>query len=120
MSTPAALHEAVAAYALSLPGAWEDFPWGERVAKVGKKVFAFLGKPGADGEPVGLSLKLPASALEVLEERWAEPTGYGLGKAGWVSVTLQADDLPTLDALRAWVRESYVAVAPRKLAKQLG
>ena len=31
------------ACALSFPGAHEEFPWGERVAKVGKKVFVFLG-----------------------------------------------------------------------------
>ena len=28
-------------YALSFPEAYEEFPWGERVAKVNKKVFVF-------------------------------------------------------------------------------
>ena len=27
-----------------LPGAMEDFPWGERVVKVNKKIFVFMGK----------------------------------------------------------------------------
>jgi len=30
-------------YIFSLPGAHEDFPWGESVAKVQKKVFVFPG-----------------------------------------------------------------------------
>ena len=29
-------------YALGLPGAHEDFPWGESVVKVSKKVFVSL------------------------------------------------------------------------------
>ncbi len=32
-------------YALSLPEAWEDHPWGETAIKVRKKVFLFMGRP---------------------------------------------------------------------------
>jgi len=43
-------------FALGFPGAHEDFPWGESVVKVGKKVFVFLGRSGGG---LGLSVKLP-------------------------------------------------------------
>jgi hypothetical protein len=45
--------------ARSLPGAYEEFPWGEPVAEVRGKVFAFM---GSDEDGVWLSLKLPASS----------------------------------------------------------
>ena len=45
------------AFALDLPDAWEDHPWGDTVVKVGKKVFVFL---GAD-DRVSMSTKLPES-----------------------------------------------------------
>src|SRR6266542_3907401 len=72
-------------FALSFPGAKEDFPWGERVAKVNGKVFVFLGADPVPGGGIGFSVKLPASREEALELPFARPTGYGLGKAGWVS-----------------------------------
>ena len=48
------------AYALAFPGAWEDFPWGESVVKVGKKVFLFLGH---SGDQLGLSMNSPKIAI---------------------------------------------------------
>lgn len=45
------------------------------------------------------------------------PTAYGLGKAGWVSATFEGD-VPA-DTLLAWLDESYRAVAPAKLVKQI-
>jgi predicted DNA-binding protein (MmcQ/YjbR family) len=103
-------------FALSLPGAWEDFPWGERVVKVGKKVFVFLGKSFSG---FGLSVKLPKSKKQALALDFCEPTGYGLGKSGWVSAQFAPKSKPPTDMLIAWIEESYRAVAPKKLIKEL-
>lgn len=104
-------------HALSLPEAWEDFPWGESVAKVRKKVFVFFGRP--EDKSLGLSVKLPASAAEALELPNASPTGYGLGKAGWVSLTWSEGEEVPVDRLLDWIEESYCAVAPKTLARKL-
>jgi predicted DNA-binding protein (MmcQ/YjbR family) len=105
-------------FALAFPGAREDFPWGERVAKVGKKVFVFLGRDG--GDTAGISVKLPVSGAIALTLPFAEPTGYGLGKSGWVSLTFSRDERPPLELLCEWIEESYRAVAPKKLIGQIG
>jgi len=102
--------------ALAYPGTHEDFPWGERVVKVNKKVFVFMGI-ASDG--LKLSLKLPKSNVSALDKPFAQPTGYGLGKSGWVTVTFDARDTIPLDLLRAWLDESYRAVAPKKLVAAL-
>jgi predicted DNA-binding protein (MmcQ/YjbR family) len=106
-------------YALSFPGATEDFPWGERVAKVKGKVFVFLGTDPVPGGPMGLSVKLPQSGQDALDLPFAKPTGYGLGKSGWVSASFEAKDEPPLEILKGWIRESYCAVAPKKLVADL-
>jgi predicted DNA-binding protein (MmcQ/YjbR family) len=106
-------------YALSFPGAVEDFPWGERVAKVKGKVFVFLGSDPVPGGSMGLSAKLPESGQDALDLPFAEPTGYGLGKSGWVSATFEANEEPPVDILKGWIRESYSAVAPKKLVAEL-
>jgi predicted DNA-binding protein (MmcQ/YjbR family) len=105
------------ALALAYPGATEEFPWGERVVKVNKKVFVFLGR--AEGDELGLSVKLPASKGMALLLPFAAPTGYGLGKAGWVTARFGPKDKPPLEMLRQWLDESYRAVAPRKLIDEL-
>jgi len=107
-------------FALGLPGAHEDMPWGERVAKVNKKVFVFLGKPDPDAGQLRFSVKLPQSSGWALSMPFTEPTGYGLGKSGWVTVTIgQKARAAPLELLLGWIEESYRAVAPRKLAARL-
>jgi predicted DNA-binding protein (MmcQ/YjbR family) len=109
--------DALRKFALSLPGATEEFPWGESVAKVNKKVFVFLGKGNPDG--LSFSVKLPQSGEKVLDKPFAEPTGYGLGKSGWVSVSFEAGDRAPIDECKRWIEESYRAIAPKKLVAEL-
>jgi len=104
--------------ALAYPGAKEDHPWGETVVKVGKKIFIFLGM--AERGSMSLSVKLPQSGSMALSLPFCKPTGYGLGKAGWVSARLTAKDTVPLPVLLEWLRESYLAIAPKKLAAKLG
>jgi predicted DNA-binding protein (MmcQ/YjbR family) len=104
-------------FALTLPGAVEEFPWGHSAIKVSRKAFVFIGRH-EDGRGT-MSLKLPGSADDALERRSCAPTGYGLGKSGWVTITMGQRDSPDATTLRAWILESYRAIAPKKLAAQL-
>ena len=76
--------EELLAYCLSKPGAWQDEPWeGDVVAKVGQKIFAFLGS----GEPLGVGLKCGASR-EVADEWLLRYPGDAsvmpyIGRSGW-------------------------------------
>jgi predicted DNA-binding protein (MmcQ/YjbR family) len=98
-------------FALSLPEAWEDHPWDSTVVKVRKKIFLFLGDEA-------ISVKLPESADEALAVDGARPTGYGLGRAGWVTIPLAAATPPPA-VVCDWIEESYRTVAPKRLAAEL-
>lgn len=102
------------AFALSLPGTVEEHPWGEDVVKVSGKVFVFLGAAASER----VTVKLDESHGHALSIDGAEPTAYGLGKSGWVTVPMQARDV-TLPILRDWVEESYRIVAPTRLVAEL-
>jgi predicted DNA-binding protein (MmcQ/YjbR family) len=114
---PTAHERALHDVALAYPEATLDYPWGEMAFKVNKKVFLFLGIGRAR---VSGSVKLPLSAVDALSLPNTSPTGYGLGKYGWVSFSLPQDEPLDLETLRAWVDESYRAVAPKRLVKLLG
>jgi predicted DNA-binding protein (MmcQ/YjbR family) len=110
----AGAREKLLEFALSFPGALEDHPWGESVAKVNGKIFVFLG-PSTSKR---VTVKLDESHGHALAIEGAEPTGYGLGKSGWVTVPLRAPGVD-LGLLRDWVEESYRIVAPKRLVAEL-
>ena len=111
MPTPLA---ALEAFALHLPGAFRDTPWDDNaVAKVGKKIFVFFGA----GEPVTITVKLPDSSDHALSTPGAQPSSYGLGKHGWVTVPVGSDAPP--DLLQDWIEESYRTIATKRLVAEL-
>ena len=102
-------------FALGFPEAYEEFPWGHSAMKVKKKAFLFM---GTDEKGLfSISVKLPQSRDMAVDLPFTEPTGYGLGKSGWVTAYLK--DEKSLDLIKAWIDESYRAIAPKKLVKVL-
>jgi predicted DNA-binding protein (MmcQ/YjbR family) len=102
-------------YALSFPGAVEDFPWGDRVVKVRGKIFLFL---NLVENQLRVTVKLPISSEMALTLPYVERTGYGLGRSGWVTARFDGRRNPPVDLLEGWIEQSYGAVAPKKLAAQ--
>jgi predicted DNA-binding protein (MmcQ/YjbR family) len=96
------------------PKPTKDSPWGDRVVKVRKKIFVFLGE-GAAGSTVGM--KLGPSFAAVASMPGVAPMRYELGKAGWVTIPLRGGPPPEL--LLEWITESYVLVAPKRLAASI-
>jgi predicted DNA-binding protein (MmcQ/YjbR family) len=119
MTAPRRLIQAEAAlrrHALAFPETHEDFPWGHRALKVKGKMFVVL---ALEHDLLHLTVKLPVSGGMALGLPFASPTGYGLGKSGWVTARFgAANDLP-LEMLREWVTESFRAVAPKKVLAKL-
>jgi len=102
--------------ALGYPEAAEDHPWGEAAFKVRGKIFLML----TEGtETTAITLKLPTSRYFALDYPGTSPTGYGLGKAGWVTARFAPTERLPMPMILAWLDESYRAVAPKKRVSQL-
>jgi len=115
------VRETLREFALRLPETYEDHPWGDTVVKVNKKIFLFLGveEPTEQWRP-RVGMKLPESSGHALAFYGVKPSGYGLAKTGWVSISLMnASALLDTEILLDWVEESYRAVAPKRLVARL-
>jgi predicted DNA-binding protein (MmcQ/YjbR family) len=113
----ASVRLALRRFGLSLPGAHTKAPWpGHLDLAVKDKTFAYL---SLEHEPLRVGVKLPRSAALALTMPNVEPTGYGLGKSGWVTATFADREKPPVELLSAWLEESYRAQAPKTLVKQL-
>lgn len=108
-------HADLVAYCLAKPGAEPDEPWeGDLVAKVGGKIFAFLGG-GDDGGGVGVKCGRDADEAAELRLRFPEAvsvTPY-IGRYGWNTVRLGVTPGPDDAELRELVDASYDAVVAR-------
>jgi predicted DNA-binding protein (MmcQ/YjbR family) len=111
------VQRALKKFGLAFPGAHSKSPWPEHDDLAVKgKTFAFM---SIEGVPLSISCKLTVNRDAVLDQPFASPTGYGLGKSGWVTMKFDAKDKPPLDLLKRCALESYRAVAPKKLLAEL-
>jgi len=116
MPTLESLGSSIRERGLAYPETYEECPWGERVIKVRGKIFLFT---SIHKGRLNVTVKLPASGAALLTRPCATPTGYGLGKSGWVSLAFEkAADVP-MEEIVAWIDESFRTVAPKTLVKQL-
>jgi predicted DNA-binding protein (MmcQ/YjbR family) len=91
--------------------AWD----GEPTFRVNGKTFIFS-SPDASG--ISVKLTKEEAAAVVATDRDAEPTGYGLGRHGWVSVSIpNTTSAERWREIEEWIRTSYTLVAPKKLAR---
>ena len=92
--------------------AWD----GEPTFRVSGKNFVFTNTDAA-----GISVKLPKeeAAAVVATDPGPSPTGYGLGRHGWVSITSGAAPSERWREVEEWVRTSYTIVAPKRLAREV-
>jgi predicted DNA-binding protein (MmcQ/YjbR family) len=107
------------AYCLAKPGAWQDEPWeGDIVAKVGSKIFAFLGSGGdGGGSGGGSSVGLKCGPDRDVADEWlrrypddASVMAY-IGRSGWNSLRI-GGGIPD-DELAEAVDASYDAVVAK-------
>lgn len=101
-------------HCLAKPGAWQDEPWeGDVVAKVGPKIFAFLGSGGSVGVKCGRSREEADEWLTRYPQD-ASVMPY-IGRSGWNTLRL-AGAIPDDELLEA-VDASYdtvLAKLPKK------
>ena len=108
------LAEKLRAIALEYPETYEEQPWGHRVVKcAGKMFFTCDVHDGA----LSATVKVPRSGKELLKRPYAQPTHYGMGKYGWVTLTFASEKQVPVDEMRAWIEETFVSMAPKKLVK---
>ena len=110
-------------YCLAKPGAWQDEPWeGDVVAKVGSKIFAFLGSGAADPGGPGGSVGLKCGASREAAHEWllrypgdVSVMAY-IGRSGWNSLRI-GGAIPDDEIIEA-VDASYSAVVSKLPKKE--
>jgi predicted DNA-binding protein (MmcQ/YjbR family) len=104
----------VLAYCLAKPGAWQDEPWeGDVVAKVGSKIFAFLGSQSQSGSGIGVKCGPNREVADEWLKRYPDDASVMayIGRSGWNSLRI-GGAIPDDELLEA-IDASYEAVVSK-------
>lgn len=111
-----AVHDRLLAIVLTLPGAYEDRPWGSVHCKVAEKIFVGWGRDEDGAMSLGFRTSLDLQAMLVASDQRFSIAKY-VGKYGGVDMRLDAR--PDWDEVEQFIVESYRLIAPKKLVKEL-
>ncbi len=105
--------EQLRAHCFGKPGAWPDSPWeGDQVAKVGAKIFAFLGSGS-----VGLKCGATREEADEWLARFPDDASVMpyIGRSGWNTLRI-GGAIPDDDLVEAvdWSYDAVVAKLPKK------
>ncbi len=108
------------AYGLTFPETTAGPGWTTtRALSVRKKMFAVFGATGEALDALTLLMKLPISAEMAEGLPWVRPAKGWYKQHNWVTAHFGPDDdvLAELETLRGWLKQSYIAVAPKTLGR---
>lgn len=111
------------AYGLSFPETTSGPAWTPaRGLYVRKKMFGVFGARGEGLDALTLIMKLPISAEMAEELYFVRPAKGWYKQHNWIIAHFAAEDdvLSEMPTLKGWLKQSYVAVAPKKLGRTLG
>ena len=108
------------AYGLTLPETTAGPGWvPTRALYMRKKMFFVFGDRKEPPGALTMIMKLPISAEMVQELYFVQESKGWFRQHNWVIARFGPDDdiMAEIDTLKAWLVQSYCAVAPKKLAK---
>jgi hypothetical protein len=111
--------EELTAYGLTFPETTTGPAWAfTRGLYMRSKMFAVFGDKAQPLDELTITVKLPISAEMVEGLPFVREAKGWYKQHNWVIADFGPDDdiLAELDMLKAWLRQSYTAIAPKKLS----
>jgi len=109
-------HERLLAIVKSLPGAYEDWPWGSIHCKVDGKIFAGWGRDEDGVMVIGIRTDLEQQAALVKSDPRFSIAKYS-GKYG--GIDMKIGPKPDWAEVEHFIVQSYRIIAPKKRLKEL-
>ena len=110
------------AYGLTFPETVVGPAWPPtRGLYVRKKMFAVFGEKGEPLDALTMIMKLPISAEMAEELYFVRPAQGWFKQHNWVTAHFGPEDdvLAEMATLKGWLKQSYVAIAPKKLGRMV-
>lgn len=111
-----ACSEVIRDCAMSFPQTTEGTSCVNRAFKAGGKNFVFLGEKD---DECNIRLKLDTSIPEIRSLAASTYSGFEVGKGGWTLLRFPPSDPPPTPDLERWIAESFLLLAPKKVAALL-